>query len=117
MSGAMELPAKFADLAKWGTEWSLQTEKERHFKRVYSDLGTVKGFFESVFPRMDEIIGYLNTLNTLDPQELPAPDQNLYYLAATCIEMSHPIDMKWRTTDIDDKFPSERMVFNRVAGR
>jgi hypothetical protein len=117
VSGAMELPHPFADLAKWSSEWSLQTEKERHFKRVYSDLDTVKGFFDSVFPRMDEIIGYLNKLNTLDPQELAAPDKNLYYLAATCIEMSHPIDMKWRTTDIDDKFPSERMVFNRVPGR
>ena len=113
----LELPARFKDLAHWGSEWSLDSEKARHFKRVYSDLDTVKEFFDAVNPRMDEIIGYLNTLNTVDPKELPAPDRNLYYLAATCIEMSHPIDMKWRSTDIDDKFPSERLHFVDVAGR
>ena len=113
----LELPAKFKDLAHWGAEWSLDSEKARHFKRVYSDFATVKGFFDAVNPRMDEIIGYLNTLNTIDPKQLETADRNLYYLAATCIEMSHPIDMKWRGTDIDDKFPSERLHFVEVAGR
>jgi len=114
---ALELPSEFKDLAHWGPEWCLDTEKARHFKRVYSDLATVRPFFESVFPRMDAIVGYLNKLNTLDPKQLSTPDRNLYYLAATCIEMSHPIDMKWRTTDIDDKFPSERLEFADLPGR
>ena len=113
----LDLPAKFNDLAHWGAEWSLDSEKARHFKRVYSDLETVQSFFNDVNPRMDEIIGYLNTLNILDPKELALVDRNLYYLAATCIEMSHPIDMKWRGTDIDDKFPSERLHFVDVPGR
>ena len=68
-------------------------------------------------PRLDEILGYLNTLNEIDPKQLRTPDRNLYYLAATCLEMSHPIDMHWRTTDIDDKFPSERLEFVEVPGR
>jgi hypothetical protein len=114
---ALELPTQFKDLAHWGAEWCLDSEKARHFKRVYSDLDTVRGFFDSVNPRMDEIIGYLNTLNTLDPKQLAPADRNLYYLAATCIEMSHPIDMKWRGTDIDDKFPSERLIFADIPGR
>jgi hypothetical protein len=114
---ALDLPAKFTDLAYWGAEWSLDSEKARHFKRIYSDLDTVKKFFGAVSPRLDDIIQYLNTRNTLDPKQLPAPDRNLYYLAATCIEMSHPIDMNWRTTDIDDKFPSERLNFHDVPGR
>ena len=114
---ALELPEKFKDLAHWGPELALDTEKARHFKRIYGDLDTVRGFFDSVFPRMDEIIGYLNMLNTLDPKALAPADRNLYYLAATCIEMSHPIDMNWRTTDIDDKFPSERLAFADLPGR
>jgi hypothetical protein len=115
--GALDLPEKFNDLAHWGPGWSLDTEKARHFKRVYSDRDTVEKFFNAVSPRLDDIIGYLNTLNELDPKALRAPDKNLYYLAATCIEMSHPIDMNWRTTDIDDKFPSERLNFLHVPGR
>lgn len=114
---AFVLPAPFQDLARWGPEWCLDSEKARHFKRVYSDIETVRSFFEAVFPRLDEMISYLNTLETLDPKALAPPDRNLYYLAATCIEMSHPIDMGWRGTDIDDKFPSERLVFEDVAGR
>ena len=38
----LELPATFEDLAHWGVEWSLDSEKARHFKRVYSDIDTVK---------------------------------------------------------------------------
>jgi hypothetical protein len=115
MAGA--LPDKFASLAKWCPEWCLDTEKARHFKRVYSDLDTVKEFYGAVQPHLDEIIAYLNTLNTIQPKELGPQDRNLYYLAATCIEMSHPIDMKWRTTDIDDKFPSERLIFADLPNR
>ncbi len=117
MSATFELPSEFGDLVTWGPDWSLDTEKERHFKRIYSDLATVRDFFDAVNPRMDAIIGYLNKLNTLDPKQLAPADRNLYYLAATCIEMSHPIDMKWRGTDIDDKFPSERLIFADLPGR
>lgn len=115
--GEAMLPERFKNLAKWCSEWSLDSEKARHFKRVYSDLETVREFYNAVQPHLDDIIGYLNTLNTLEPKRLGAQDRNLYYLAATCIEMSHPIDMGWRTTDIDDKFPSERLEFADLPNR
>jgi len=113
----LALPQQFDDLAPWGEEWCLDTEKARHFKRIRSDRDTVKNFFGAVFPRMDEIIQYLNTKNEIDPRKLSSADRNLYYLAATCIEMSHPIDMNWVSTDIDDKFPSERLEFEEITGR
>jgi hypothetical protein len=104
------LPEKFADLSHWGPEWSKSWDRDRHVQRVGSDLETVRGFYEAVFPRMEAIIAYLNTKPN-DPAKLDEPDRNLFYLALTCMEMSHPIDMKWKSTDIDDTFPWQRMEF------
>ena len=38
-----------------------------------------------------------------------APTKNLYRLAATWMEMSHPIDLRWNDTDERDVFPFERI--------
>jgi len=110
------LPAKFADLAEWGPEWIHGWDRDRHVQRVGSDLATVRRFYEAVFPRMDDIIAYLNALPTADPAALSEPDRNLFNLALTCMEMSHPIDMKWKSTDIDDTFPWQRMDFAPLRG-
>ena len=107
----MILPEKFADLAVWGPDWFHALDRDRHVQRVSSSLETVREFYEAVFPRMDEIIGYLNTLGTADPDALGEADRNLFNLALTCMEMSHPIDMNWKGTDIDDTFPWQRMEF------
>jgi hypothetical protein len=36
-------------------------------------------------------------------------DKNLYNLAATWFEMSHPIDLGWNETDESGVFPFERI--------
>lgn len=107
----MTLPAQFAALAEWGPEWFHGYDRDRHVQRVSSDLETVRKFYEAVFPRMDEIIAYLNTIDTAQPDALGEADRNLFNLALTCMEMSHPIDMGWKSTDIDDTFPWQRMEF------
>jgi hypothetical protein len=111
---AIELPAQFADLAHFGPEWCQPGEEARHWQRVGNDLETVRAFYETVFPRMDAIIEYLNGFDTSTPADLGPADRNLFYLALTCMEMSHPVDMHWPTTDIEDKFPSERLRFQVV---
>lgn len=108
------LPEEFADLAPLVDEWSLRSEKERHDKRVTSRLEEVKAFYGAVLPRMDAIIAYLDRF----PLAAMPPDaQRLYFLALTCMEMSHPIDLHWRTPDIDDAFPSSRLEFLPVRSR
>ena len=77
-------------------------------KRVECDTNKVQRFYETALPRMEAIMAYLDEFE-LDT--MPAPAKRLYYLALTCMEMSHPVDLNWRTTDIDDAFPSERVEF------
>lgn len=118
MTSSGALPAAFAELEPFVADWTGDSEEKRHWKRVRSDLDTAKRFHAAAFPRMHDILTYLGALDgRLDPKALPEPDRNLYYLAANVFEVSHPIDLQWSTTDIDDKFPSGRLIFEDVPGR
>lgn len=104
------LPEEFADLAPY-TEWSLPSEHERHLKRITSSLDTVRAFYRALFPRMDAVCGFLSHYRVEEFDALPAEVKNLHHLALAFMEVSHPIDMGWRTTDVDDAFPSARFEF------
>nr|ART40450.1 K793 [uncultured bacterium] len=64
-----------------------------------------------MFPRMDAICTLLDRHSVAEFDTLPAEVQNLHNLALAFMEVSHPIDMGWRTTDVDDAFPSSRFEF------
>jgi hypothetical protein len=38
-------------------------------------------------------------------------------LAVTTVEMSHPLDLNWASTEIDDKFPAQRVEMIPIPGR
>jgi phenylpropionate dioxygenase-like ring-hydroxylating dioxygenase large terminal subunit len=107
-------PKEFADLADLGAEWVIATARKRHLKRMASDLDTIRAFYERMLPRLTEISDYLDRYS-LDA--MPAPAKRLFDLALTAMEMSHPIDMGWKSNDIDDSFPAERMKFLPVLSR
>jgi hypothetical protein len=101
------LPPAFADLDRF-RDWMLPTEEGRHRKKVASDLETVQAFYAAVFPRMEAIIEHLNARpwDTLGPA-----DRNLFLLACALMEVSHPVELGWKTTDIEDAFPTDRVQF------
>lgn len=101
------LPGGFSDLLHLG-EWILPTEEARHRKKIACDLETVRAFYETVFPRMEAIIQHLNGVawETLGPA-----DRNLFLLGCACMEVSHPVELGWKTTDIADAFPTDRVQF------
>ena len=103
---AIELPDGFQALADIGPDWLIPDEQGRHVKRVTSDLKTVKAFYEKVVPHLNEMIAYLQPK---DAAGLTQAERNLYLLALVCMEMSHPIDLGWDKTDIDDTFPWQRI--------
>jgi hypothetical protein len=104
----MPFPKGFETLAHLAPEWVLRDNLERQRKRAASTIAEVKAFFDAVFPEIDRIMAYLNTL----PMDALSPaDKNLYRLAATWMEMSHPIDLNWRETDEPGIFPFERVQF------
>ena len=48
-------------------------------------------------------------LKTVPMDGMSPADKTLYRLAATWMEMSHPIDLRWNDTDERDVFPFERV--------
>jgi hypothetical protein len=106
MSEAL-LPAAFADLRHLG-EWIVATEEGRHKKKIAADIEAARRFYETVFPRMESIIEHLNGVawETMGPA-----DRNLFLLGAMCMEVSHPVELGWQTTDIADAFPTSRVQF------
>ena len=102
------LPTDFADLAHYVLEWALPTEKARHQKRLASSLEVVTEFNNALYPRMDSIIAYLNRfpLDAMPPETI-----NLLNLARAYMETSHPVDLGWPTTDLEDAFPSDRFEY------
>jgi hypothetical protein len=111
MSVMSNLPAGFEELAPFVNEWGLATEKERHHKRINSSLAHVRTFYEAMTPRIHDVIAHLSSFPGADPDDLPAPQRNLYNLALAFMETSHPIDLNWQRSDIDDAFPVERMDY------
>jgi hypothetical protein len=106
-------PDAFADLAPFA-DWILPVERDRHRKRVTSDLATVRRFYDAVFPRMEAILAYLNARRW---ESLEGVDRNLFVLACAFMEVTHPIELGWKSTDIEDAFPYQRLEFLSVSAR
>jgi hypothetical protein len=107
------LPPEFADLAPFVGAWALETEEKRQKKRATSTLAEARAFYDATFPQMPAIIAWLDryTLADLDAGKLPPEAKRLHLLALACMEASHPVEMGWSATDIDDAFPIERLVY------
>ena len=105
------LPAAFADLERFVAEWALSTERQRQHHRVEADLDTTRQFYEAILPRMGAVFEYFDRIPHADVAKLPPEDRRLYQLACAFYEASHPIEMRWRRTDIDDAFPLDRLRF------
>jgi hypothetical protein len=102
------LPPPFADLSRYVGDWALPSEKARFEKRVGSSLQDVRSFNDAMYARIDDIIVYLNQF-PLDA--IPPEAQTLLTLARAYMETSHPVDLGWSTTDLEDAFPSARFKF------
>lgn len=99
-------PAGFEALARFAPDWVLHDPLEKQQKRSERSLAAVKAFNDELYPEMERIIDYLNTVAI---NNLSEADKNLYRLAATWMEMSHPVDLRWNDTDERDVFPFERI--------
>jgi hypothetical protein len=104
------LPPGFAELEPLVAEWSLGTQKSRAEKRIDTEMARLKAFHGALRPRIEDIIGYMNTLPN-DPGALAPDAKRLYHLAQMFMEAAAPIDLAWPTGDIEDTFPMERFEF------
>jgi hypothetical protein len=106
------LPAGFEDLEQFVTDWALPSEKARFERRLAASLEEVRHFNDTMHPRMHDVIGYLNGF-PLD--SLPPDATTLLALARSYMETSHPVDLGWRSTDLEDAFDSERFTMREPS--
>lgn len=111
------LPAGFDDLTPLVAAWALHTEQERYSKRLATPLPALRAFYEALFPRMDAVLTHLSAYPADAPAALPVPVRNLYHLALSCFEASHPVELKWKAQDLDKAFPASRIVYQAPSDR
>ncbi|MSQ51594.1 MAG: hypothetical protein EXR28_06875 [Betaproteobacteria bacterium] len=102
----IKFPAGFESLSRFAPDWVLRNPLEKQQRRAERPLAVVQAFNDGLYPEMEGIIDYLITVPM---NKMSEADKNLYCLAATWMEMSHPIDLKWNDTDERDVFPFERI--------
>ena len=80
------LPKQFADLERFVTAgWALPREHDRWARRVNSSTAEIKDFYETILPRMEAIVQYLDR-NPLD--KVPETDRPLLYLALAFMDVA-----------------------------
>ena len=110
-SPSVVLPPGFDDLAPLVEPWALGTEQQRYAKRLATPLPELRSFYDVIYPRMDAVLQHLAAFPAGDMAALPHALNNLYLLALSYFEASHPIELHWKSQDLDVAFPSERIVY------
>ena len=105
------LPEQFRALETWVADWSIAHEAGRFNKRVSTPPRELDRFVGAVFPRIEEIVDFLNRIPTANPDTLKPPERRLFDLALMCMEASIPSDLGWDGNDIEDAWPAERLTF------
>ncbi len=90
-------PAPFADLEVCA-DWSLRTEAERYAKRLSSTMDDLQAFYDAAFPRLEEILAYLDGL---DLAALPEEATRLLWLSYSLVNVSFPVEV-WRQPRVPD---------------
>lgn len=84
------LPSEFADLEPLAAEWALPTEAKRAAKRHASDIAYIQTFYDSLLPRLDDVLSYLAKvpLDNLSDSQKRLLDLSLAFCEiATAVEL------------------------------
>ena len=91
------LPAPFAELEPFA-HWSLRTEAERYAKRLSSTMDELQVFYDACFPRLEEILAYLDQFEL---KELSEESTRLLWLSYSLVNASFPVEV-WRQPRVPD---------------
>lgn len=95
MAGTL-LPAQFVGLEPYAVTWCLATEPERWAQRLRSSMDDLQTFYDAVFPRAEEAIGYCDEF-PLD--EMPEQAERLLQLVYSFLMVSFAVEV-WRQPEV-----------------
>jgi hypothetical protein len=104
------LPLDFADLEAF-SQWCLATEAERYAKRLSSSMEEMQAFYNAAFPRLEEVLAYLDKL---DLNALPEDAGRLLRLSYSLVNVSFPVEV-WRQPRVPDSGASSMDVIVEPA--
>jgi hypothetical protein len=84
------LPEPFADLEGFAADWAKETFKERYAQRMASTQADLQTFFDAVYPRMDDMVAYLDQYPV---GELPADARALYCIACALMDVAPAVEI------------------------
>ena len=90
-------PQAFADVEPFAS-WALQSEGERYAKRLSSSMGELQALYDATFPRLEEMMDYLDRF---DLEALPEDATRLLWLCYSLVNASFPVEV-WRQARVPD---------------
>lgn len=105
------LPAQFADLEGFASEWALPTRDARYHHRVGCSMDHLRAFYDAVRPRADAVVAYLDRV-ALDA--LPASDLALLHLMLAWMDASRAVEVMG-APDVHWGFDAARLRIGDVA--
>lgn len=91
------LPSPFRDLEPY-LDWAVEGERQRTEKKVASSMDEVRAFYDAVFPRLDDIVSYLDGVPEND---MPEPGRRLYNLSLSLVEVANLVEIYKRREVIE----------------
>ncbi len=101
------LPSQFTDLALLAEQWSLATQQERENRRRASTPAEIRAVYDTLLPRMDTILDYLNQY-TLD--NLPEEAKRLMYLTFALAEVAPYVECYHSIPQVPNSFEDTRLI-------
>ena len=86
---AQKLPSAFDDLEPF-VGWALAKEQERTSKRLASSMEDIQEFYDSMSPRLEAVMEYLNQL-PLD--NMPLDAERLFHMSLSLMEVANAVEM------------------------
>ncbi len=104
-------PEQFADIEAVGAPWALASYNDRQAKRHASTMAELETFYETVFPRSQEVLAYCNSFDIDDwPDEVKALMNMLYSL----VLVSFAVEV-WKQPRVPDTGAASFEAFDEPA--
>jgi uncharacterized protein YaaN involved in tellurite resistance len=85
-----KLPLQFADLEKYAGKWAKPTFHQRYDVRLSSSMDEINDFYQTMLPKIDSIVEYLNQYPV---GQMPEDAKTLFYLICATMNIAPAVEL------------------------